>query len=190
MRTILFVGHRPDADQRAVSRFPDTLEQAAFTAIRDAMARLARTHGAIRGIAGGASGGDIIFHEVCLALGVPSTLYLALPEPAFIATSVAPSGEGWVQRFRQLTTRLPAEHLSTSPVHAPSDPALWEQNNAWMLRAGLADGPDHLTLLALWDGQAGDGPGGTRALVAMARARGVDVEIIDPKALTPEQPPR
>ena len=190
MRTILFVGHRPDADQRPVSRFPDVLERRAFSAIRDAVARIARTHGAIRGMAGGASGGDIIFHEVCLSLGVPSTLYLALPEPAFIAASVAPSGDEWVRRFRRLTTMLPpAEQLHTSPPRAASDPALWEQNNAWLLRTGLAEGPDHLTLLALWDGEAGDGPGGTHALVAMARARGVDVEIINPRGLDTEHPP-
>jgi predicted DNA-binding transcriptional regulator AlpA len=41
-------------------------------------------------VAGGASGGDILFHEVCGELGVPTRLYLALPPESYVTESVAP----------------------------------------------------------------------------------------------------
>lgn len=182
MRTLLFVGHRPDGPARTTPRFPRALEDAARTAIREVVRRLAGD-GPARGIAGGASGGDILFHEVCLDLGIPSELYLALPPDAFVAASVAPAGDEWVQRFRTLLRQLPSpRQLSDTPA-SPHDARLWERNNSWLLDDGLRGGAENLTLIALWDGEPGDGPGGTDALVAMARARGVAVEIIDPRRL-------
>lgn len=35
------------------------------------------------GLAGGACGSDILFHEVCQSLGVPTLLFLALPEAEY-----------------------------------------------------------------------------------------------------------
>ena len=41
------------------------------------------------------------------------------------------------------------------------------------------DGGAHLTLIALWNGQAGDGPGGTADMVDKARDRGAKTIILD-----------
>ncbi len=86
-----------DAADRKAPRFPPRAEAAARTAIRESVLRL-RDAGAspMVGVAGGASGGDLLFHEVCAELGVATRLRLALPVEEFIATSVAPAGEGWV----------------------------------------------------------------------------------------------
>ena len=182
MRTILFVGHRPDTSSRAAPRFPPALEQSARQAIRDVVQRLSR-EGPTRGIAGGASGGDILFHEVCLDLGVPTELYLALPPEAFVDASVAPDGDGWVRRFRALLRQLPCPHQLDDAPASTRDARLWERNNTWLLDDGLLGGAENLTVVALWDGGPGDGPGGTDALVNMARAHGVAVEVLDPQRL-------
>jgi hypothetical protein len=42
-------------------------------------------------------------------------------------------------------------------------------------------GDKHTTLLALWDGQSGDGPGGTKDMVEQAERFGARVIIIDTK---------
>jgi hypothetical protein len=44
-------------------------------------------------------------------------------------------------------------------------------------------GDPNLTLIALWDGKGGDGPGGTGDLVDKVKAMGARHRIIDTKAL-------
>jgi hypothetical protein len=187
MRTILFAGHRLDAEDRPAPRFPAEMEAPAGEAIRDAVADIVRCHGSARGIAGGASGGDILFHEACGRLGIPSELYLPMGEDAFIAESVAPAGADWVQRFAALATRVPRVFYHHPPEHDGRDgePArsIWEQNNQWLLHEALSDGADNLTVLVLWDGHTGDGPGGTEDLVHAARLAGAEVVILDATTL-------
>ena len=52
-----------------------------------------------------------------------------------------------------------------------------------MLHNALALGRDKVTLIALWDGKTGDGPGGTEHMVEKAKARGAKTVILDTKAL-------
>ena len=66
---------------------------------------------------------------------------------------------------------------------SPEAGDLWEHNNECLLHEALCDGAANLTVLVLWDGKAGDGPGGTGHLVRMARDAGAAVTIIDPGAL-------
>ena len=60
---------------------------------------------------------------------------------------------------------------------------IWQRNNLWMLHNALAVGRDKVTLIALWDGKDGDGPGGTGHMVDKAKARGAKVVILETKAL-------
>ena len=187
MRTILFAGHRLDAEDRPAPRFPAEMEAQAGDAIRHAVADIVLCHGRARGIAGGASGGDILFHEACGRLGIPSELYLPMGEDAFIAESVAPAGADWVQRFAALASRLPRVFYHPPPESAAhhGQPArnIWEQNNQWLLQQALSEGADNLTVLVLWDGHTGDGPGGTEDLVHAARLAGAEVVIVDATTL-------
>ena len=185
MHTILFTGHRPDALDRPVPRFPASCVPAASDAIRAAIGSLAATHHPCRGMAGGASGGDILFHESCLELGVPTGLYLALAPAAFTTASVAPSGDSWVQRFAALVSRLPPPAILDphAPAAAAGDARLWARANDWLLDLAVVHGPDAVTLLALWDGGEGDGDGGTYALVSSSRARGIRTVVLDPRHL-------
>lgn len=188
-RTLLFTGHQIDAPGRAEPRFPADKEPQARAAIREAVQReLATTPRAI-GLAGGASGGDILFHEVCAELGVPTLMYLALPPDDYVTESVAPAGADWVRRFRALQARFPnAPVLASSRelpgwlMHKPGY-TIWQRNNLWMLNEALSAGASHLTVLALWNGKAGDGPGGTADMIETARARGADVRVLDTNAI-------
>ena len=91
---ILFAGHRIDKPGRKEPRFPAEKEPIARERIKEKLQeRLDQIKGsAPRGLAGGASGGDILFHEVCAELGIPTDLYLALPPDAFCEASVEDSG--------------------------------------------------------------------------------------------------
>lgn len=176
---ILFTGHMIDRPDRAEPRFPADKEAAAQAAIRKALQdTIARADGPCMGIAGGASGGDIIFLEQCRELGIPTKIYLALPVDAFIEASVAPAGAGWVERLKRLLETMPASVLGDERRN-DTDDSLWTQTNLLMLEEALKAGSDHATLIAMWNGKDGDGPGGTGHLLTVARQRGLRTEIID-----------
>lgn len=101
------------------------------------------------GVAGAASGGDILFHEVCAELGIPTHVYLALPENSFINESVAPAEGNWVERFRALLQSKKEKEVRqlAETDEMPKwlrdkdlDYGIWQRNNLWMLHNALALG--------------------------------------------------
>jgi hypothetical protein len=184
-QVVLFTGHMIDVPGRKEPRFPPEKAEVARKAVEATLAReLSRAGGVACGIAGGASGGDLLFHEACSTLGIKTQLFLVLPRADFVAASVAPGGPGWIDRFEQAYDRLPRRQLSTSDelprwLRGKPNYDIWQRNNLWMLHNALALGRDKVTLIALWDGKPGDGPGGTEHMVEKARARGAKVVILD-----------
>ena len=178
LRVILFTGHRIDAPDRPSPRFPATREKEARDMVLEAVAReKERAGGKLFGISGGASGGDILFHEVCEELGIPSQMYLVLPKNEYVKSSVTDSGADWVLRFNRLYDRCEPKILADSErlprwLRAKKDYNIWQRSNLWMLHNALFMSRDHLTLIALWNGAAGDGPGGTDDMVLRAQDRG------------------
>ncbi len=65
-----------------------------------------KASGKLMGLTGGASGGDILFHEVCEELNIPSQMYLVLPKSEYIKASVADGGPDWIERFNRLYDKL------------------------------------------------------------------------------------
>jgi hypothetical protein len=185
---ILFTGHRVDAPGRAKPRFPVSGEPIARDAIRNAVQRAAGGSAATAiAISGCASGGDLLFLEVCEELGIARHMYLIIPRDEYVRESVAPAGANWVGRFnRQFDSarcRVYQKHSSTLPGWLQSKPnySVWERSNAWMLYNALWRG--RTTLIALWDGKEGDGPGGTRHMVDTAAGRGAMTVIVNTKEL-------
>ena len=140
-------------------RFPRTAKAEATAralieqALRDEMAA---PEGVSLGIAGGACGSDILFHEVCASLGIPTRLHLALPRDRFQVESVQRGGPAWVERYRALCERVPSRVLQDDKalprwlVDKP-DYDIWQRNNLWMMFNALAIYPKHLTLIALYN---------------------------------------
>ncbi|HXO41618.1 MAG TPA: tetratricopeptide repeat-containing protein [Thermoanaerobaculia bacterium] len=188
-RTLLFTGHMVDAPGRESPRFPPDKEGLARQAIRKAIEEeQGRPEGVALGIAGAASGGDILFHEVCGDLGIPSRVLLALPKSQFIMESVAPARGDWGERFDRLTASLPVRVLADSK-ELPSWLAekrgysIWQRSNLWMLHNALVEGGENVSLIALWNGKEGDGPGGTGDLVMRARDVGASVIVLNSDSL-------
>ena len=144
--------------------FPESAVQRARDAISQALkAELALGDPVVLGIAAGANGGDLLFHEACRELAIPTRMCLALPRPQYVGQYVAPAGPAWMQRFsatyRALAT--PAEgaaHEPANTLHSPAGAPLqvftdsfemprWLQgkpfynvgrrNNLWMLQHAL-----------------------------------------------------
>ncbi|MCJ7465362.1 MAG: hypothetical protein MUO53_01540, partial [Maribacter sp.] len=181
---ILFSGHMIDTAERETPRFPKEKEGSVKQEIKTKVLKILNTvfkkdHfsedelQSVIGVAGGACGGDILFHEVCQELGIPTQVLLALPREKFIAKSVRPGGKSWIARFKALeadpniTFRLFSEsnELSNGQQSKDSSADFWEQNNLWILNTALTMGDRNLTFIALWDGKKGDGPGGTENMI-------------------------
>lgn len=203
-RVLVFAGHMIDAPGRETKRFPADMEEVARERIKEAILKEMNTGpGVASAYAGGASGGDILFQEVCAELGIPTRFYLAVLPKIYVTTSVDKAGPKWVARF----WKLHEEHAERKQIRILSEateagedllylPAwlrdkprynIWQRNNLWMLFNALAEscdektGDPNLTLIALWDGGGGDGPGGTQDLVEKVKALGARCEIIDTK---------
>ncbi|HEX8723058.1 MAG TPA: hypothetical protein VF736_20740 [Pyrinomonadaceae bacterium] len=189
----VFTGHRIDAADRVASgagaRFPAEMEPVARGAVRRALVEeLGRGDEEAVGIAGGASGGDIIFHEVCAELGVKSYLYLAVPREEYVAASVRDAGPVWVRRFERLYDALERRVLSSSEGpprwlrEKGEGYSVWQRCNLWMLANAVAlcreGGGSDLTLVALWNGSKGDGAGGTEDMIRQAEGRGARTVIL------------
>jgi MinD-like ATPase involved in chromosome partitioning or flagellar assembly len=189
-RVILFAGHMLDKPGRVPPRFPPEKEDVARQAIRDAiLAEQQEAGGIAYGIAGGSHGGDLLFHEVCAELGIETKLWLALPPDQYVRVAVqnyvGVGTDKLVQRFRQLQNRLTPRCMADElelPRWLRTRPNydFWQRHTLWMIYNALAVGSENLTLIALWNGETGNG---TADFVQRIRERGGKVIVIDTWAL-------
>ena len=190
-RVVVVTGHRADAPDRKSPRFPNTpasVDKAKAWLRQRVAAEKAETKGLASGIAGAASGTDLIFLEVCAELGIKTTVVLPIPRQDYCRASVADGGPDWVERFNRLVNAHPPVLLSDEtelPVWAASIPdySVFQRGNIFMLEAALIAPNADVTLLALWNGKAGDGPGGTADMVKLAEEQGAKVCVEDTDAL-------
>jgi len=191
---ILFTGHMVDGPDRPPdkARFPRTAkaEAAARRLIETAVRAETRDEpGTVLGIAGGTCGADILFHEICEALHVPTELHLALPVDKYQVTSVQRGGPQWVDRYRLLCERIvprvlqDAEALPRWLADMPGYDT-WQRSNLWMMFNALVTHARRLTLIALYNPDRDpDGPGGTAHLIAEAQKWGFRSVQLDAREL-------
>jgi hypothetical protein len=186
---LLFTGHMIDQPGRVPPRFPGGCEETAARALAAVIAAERRRLAIpIVGIAGGACGGDLLFHDACGRAGIASEVYLALPPERYLATSVEHGGRHWIGAFRAVLADHPVRILAAEeelPAWLRGKPAysIWQRANLWMLNNALARGGSNVTLIALWNGEAGDGPGGTQDMMDQAGRRGAKAVVIDTTVL-------
>ena len=157
------------------------------------------------GLAAGANGGDLLFHEACKQRGIPTRMCLALPRAQYVGQYVAPAGSEWVEKFSTIY-----RHVRSLPdARGPEAPALGDpvscftdsnemprwlhgkpfynvgrRNSLWMLQHAISAanelGEDtEITLIALWNEESSEGGfGGIGNIARMASLYGVKVRNI------------
>lgn len=177
--SILFTGHMIDKKDRKYPRFPANKEMTVRAEILKHLIEARETiNKELTGIAGGACGGDILFHEICEEIGIHTEMYLALPIEEFKKNSVSFAGKEWDNRFDRLANRIPIHILPHNEDNITKN-NIWEETNLWMLDHALQIGKEKLTLIAVWDGKSGDGNGGTEHMINTAKAKGSEITIIN-----------
>jgi hypothetical protein len=188
---VVFSGHMIDnpavrgPGKAKQQRFPSTKIEAAALRIRAALDRIGARSGDI-GLCGGACGGDLLFAEACIERGMRVELRLARTEPEFLAESVtfADLDGRWYETFERVKTSSAIFIMPDELGPAPNGTSVHARCNQWILYTGLSGGLSKVSFIALWDGQAGDGPGGTQHMVELVRKlTGRQPEIIDPATL-------
>jgi hypothetical protein len=171
---VVVSGHMIDAPDRPSERFPPREAGRVGSEVEAALDGWAVGPGTTL-VTGGARGADIIAAELARARGAALHLVLAFEPDRFVEQSVALPGTDWEQRFRAL---LPGAELE---VVGGDEDDVYARTNARILAAARALDP-HPHAVIVWNGAAGDGPGGTADFVAQLGARPGDdrVQIIDP----------
>lgn len=163
-KVLLFSGHMIDAQDRDKPRFPPDREPAARLAIVALLAQL--DAGPLDlAVCSGACGGDLLFAEAALKRGIALEIYLPFEADVFAKESVDFAGGNWRSRF-EVVCAAASLHLmpnERATLAAGSDP--YEQVNLWMLDAASRFGSEKVDFIGLWNGQGGDGPGGTHHLM-------------------------
>lgn len=173
----IFSGHMVDAPGRTEPRFPPEIEDEVRRRLRDEL----ESAGVEIGFASAASGADIIFHEVLGELGGESHILLPYGRDDFLRTSVGEPGSEWARRFERVLEG--AKDVSrASPYRLEEDALSHEYANMVLLGRAMNTAEmlsADLVAVAVWDGRAGDGPGGTGSNVARWRRMKLDVRVID-----------
>ena len=176
-KVVLFSGHMIDDPKvrgpgtAKPARFPAAKADAAAANIQAALDRLETGAGDL-GICGGACGGDLLFAQACLARGMRIELRLAQPQAAFLRDSVtfADPDHRWERAFADVAAKAQAVLVMDEQLGPPPKGVdKYDRCNRWMLYTALAHGVTKVSFITLWDGNAGDGPGGTEHMANLVR---------------------
>ena len=178
-----------DQLDRSPPRFPPECEPKVAGEIDAKLSELGAGPGDV-GITQGACGGDLLFAEAMLRLGAALELHLPLAEETFLRESVeftkasSTIVDRWRDRFLVVrhhpsvqTTIMSARHLQGEPDN------VYERCNLWMLERALSFGADKVRFICVWNGQGGDGPGGTAHMLSAVQKSGGAQYWIDTRTL-------
>lgn len=182
-KVFLFSGHMVDAPDRAVPRFPPSKVHVAKAAVYQLLSQLdAGPQDAA--VCSAACGGDLIFDRLMLKRRVPLHLYLAFDQAEFKSRSVNFAGPGWLHRFDTACTQATSlQTLADLTGGSVSGQDPFERTNQWMLDAACAFGAERMVFICLWNGQGGDGPGGTQHMMQTVRQANGYVHWLDTRHL-------
>lgn len=183
-RVFLFSGHMVDAVGRQPPRFPEGKVTAGVQKIMEALQNLDAGPEDLA-LTQGACGGDLLFTEACQQRGVRVQWLQPSDEPAFIQKSVVCRGESWRERYLKAKAALTTDIRSAceSLGQPPNGVDVYERCNRWLLYTALSYGIRRVHFICLWDGNEGDGRGGTAHMYREVNQRTGQVTWIDTRTL-------
>ena len=134
------------------------------------------------GFSSAAAGSDILFLEALQELGGQTVIVLPCKQEEFIK-GVAESGGDWVKRFEAVVEEADETIVTSDQQFVFGDLAYQYANDVLdglaIMRAKEVE--TGLLHMAVWDGRAEGGPGGTYDTVRRWSATGHEVRVLDPQ---------
>ncbi len=181
---VVVSGHMVDTPDRPQPRFPPDQVPRVASEVQAAIEEWNVGPGTTL-VTGGARGADIIAAEVARARGARLRLVLARPPEDFVEGSVALPGTDWEERFYALL-----EQADVEIVDGQDDSVYARTNDRMIAVARTINERPHAIIV--WNGDKGDGPGGTSDFVSqLGDVSGVDHLIIidpNPRPVAPHMP--
>ena len=174
-KVLLFSGHMIDAPGQVKPRFPANKEAIAAAAIARTLEQINAGSNDLA-ICGGANGGDLLFAEASLARQLTLELYIPFEEEEFIADF---ADARWRSRFFAVKSRASLHITSDELGVIATDEDPYERNNLRMLDAAMRFDPNKLDFICLWNGEGGNGPGGTQHLMQEIQRKGGRTHWLD-----------
>jgi hypothetical protein len=180
--SLLFTGHMIDKPDRPHPRFPPDHEGRARGQISNAISSFIsdcatqERNPQIIGFASAARGGDILFHEESRRQSLRTVIVLPFSPEQFVKSSVEINlDDQWASRFWDLWNETRSEDRRVLGL-ADTDRSYAECN---LRLIQLARSNGHVRLIALWNGDKGDGVGGPASMIDALRPN-ERVEILSP----------
>jgi class 3 adenylate cyclase len=172
---VVFAGRMVDQPGRQVPRFQSDLEPTIYAAIQERLHKI----DAGFGYSSAACGSDILFCEALLERDGELHIVLPYEKKHFIEASVD-RAPGWKTRFERVLENA-ADVVVASGHRIEGDGILYDYANRILY--GLARGraeqlETEFAPLAVWEGEADDGPGGTASAIELWRSAGAEIEVI------------
>jgi uncharacterized protein len=176
-RVLLASGHMVDLPDRATPRFPADQVPRVTSEVRATLQDWDIGPGSAV-VCGGARGADLIIAEAAQSRGARIVLCLAMSPESFKRRSVDIPGTDWMSRFENVARAAEIRVLGQAAGEA-SD--AFAQANTWMVEVAQEFDPSPHAIL-VWDGQDGDGVGGTGDMVRRLGVQGPNrrIRVIDP----------
>ncbi len=182
-RVFLFSGHMIDAPGRVDPRFPPQLESAIAKAIHDKLDQLQCAPAGHRD------------QQRCMRRRHPVRRGSTGPGPE-AKNALAGRRENLYRKIGRHCRRRLAQSFFVLWLRERSNSSLpsysarlgdnedpFERTNRWMLDEALRIGGAGACLICVWDGQGGDGPGGTKHMVETVLKRGGQFHWVDIRRL-------
>ena len=174
----VFTGHMIDLPDRLTPRFPGSQEKLVYNEIATHLEKM----NAEIGFSSAACGSDILFLEAMLDRNGEINIILPYEKNAFKKDSVEIIPDStWGHRFEKVLNRATRVITASEYSHSP-DPVAFHYSNLLMDGLALLRGQMLKTKvcpLTFWNGQTGDGHGGTSSLVEHWLLEGRTIERID-----------
>lgn len=176
-RVAAFTGHMVDSPGRTPPRFPAIKIEAVRAAIAEQLEWLNIRYG----LSSAARGSDLLFLEELLKRNGKAHVFLPFPKEHFARTSV---GYGWDDRYYQVLQDIRVEFTVLSDQLPPEEQqsAAYDRCNAEIQKVAIACANRtgaRPVLLTVWNGNPGDGRGGTADAVQAWKKQGYEVVVID-----------
>lgn len=179
---LLFSGHMIDVPGRSRPRFPLNKATKAEAEIMKVLDELGANHEDLA-LTQGASGGDLIFAECCQVKTVNIQFLQPFTEQTFIEQSVISSKGDWLNRYLAVKKEAAIQVRAMPEAFLVGNCNPFEACNEWLLKTALDYGADKVRFICLWNGEGGDGAGGTAHMVQQVKKSGGSVIWLDTKQL-------